>query len=198
MMSLCFIVESGTDVRLVEGLASRFDLSILARRIEGGVEISHPPAANVPFVVGPASRLKFALVVWRHIRANRAKIDFVIVQGYGLAALAANVARRFARIPTAMLVCSPAEAYYQSRKSNTGNGKPFLRRELWALRSVAGLNALLGERYIVLSQYLSRIVNENRTRARVDVIPVYGVDTEIFTPAEESKVEIKKRLGLPT
>jgi hypothetical protein len=42
-MRLCFIVESGTDVRMVEGLAERFDLSVLARRITDGVEISWPP-----------------------------------------------------------------------------------------------------------------------------------------------------------
>src|SRR5439155_6758445 len=36
---LCFVVESGTDVRLVEGLAERFELTVLARRVEGGFEV---------------------------------------------------------------------------------------------------------------------------------------------------------------
>lgn len=31
---LLFIVESGSDVRLVEGLAERFELTVLARQIE--------------------------------------------------------------------------------------------------------------------------------------------------------------------
>src|SRR5437762_9539266 len=109
-MSLCFVVESGTDVRLVEGLAERFELEVVARRIEGGVEISQPPAPPVQISVGPGSRLKFALFVWRYLRAHRQEIDRVIVQGYGLAALAANLAGRMNRIPTAMLVCSPIQA----------------------------------------------------------------------------------------
>ena len=37
------MIESGTDVRMVEGLAARFDLTVVARRILDGVEISHPP-----------------------------------------------------------------------------------------------------------------------------------------------------------
>src|SRR5689334_12094568 len=37
---LLFVVESGTDVRLVEGLARRFRLEILAREIPGGVAIN--------------------------------------------------------------------------------------------------------------------------------------------------------------
>jgi len=63
LLRLCLVVESGTDVRLVEGLAERFDLTILARRIEGGVEVNHPPAISVPSVVGPASRLEIAMLV---------------------------------------------------------------------------------------------------------------------------------------
>jgi glycosyltransferase involved in cell wall biosynthesis len=198
MTSLHFIVESGTDVRLVEGLASRFDLSILARRIEGGVEISHPPAQSVPVKIGPASRLKFALLVWRHLRAHRQQIDRVIAQGYGLAALAANLAGRVNRIPTAMLVCSPVEAYYQCRKARADKGKPFLRRELYALQALARINALIGRQYIVLSQHLAHVVRQHGTHAQVDLIPIYGIDTSIFIPPTESKTTIKARLGLPT
>src|SRR5690242_13588937 len=98
MISVCFVVESGTDVRLVEGLSKRFDLSILARRIVNGVEISQRPAPNIPVIVGSASRLKFGFKVWRHLRHNREKIHSVIVQGYGVAALAANLAGRINKV----------------------------------------------------------------------------------------------------
>lgn len=198
MTSLCFIVESGTDVRLVEGLAGRFDLSILARQITGGVEISQPPAHSLTLTVGPPSRLKFALLVWRHLREHRRRIDRVIVQGYGLAALAANLAGRFNRIPTAMLVCSPVEAYYRCRRAHAEKGKPFLRRELYALQTLARLNALAGRQYIVLSRHLARVVRQHGARRPIAVIPVYGIDTGIFIPPAESKPAIKARLGLPT
>jgi hypothetical protein len=49
---LLFIVESGTDVRMVEGLAEHFQLSILARKIEGGVEISQRTSAEFDLSLG--------------------------------------------------------------------------------------------------------------------------------------------------
>ena len=195
-MSLCFVVESGTDVRLVEGLAERFELGIIARRIEGGVEISQRPSPPVKISVGPSSRLKFALFVWRYLRAHRQQIDRVIVQGYGLAALAANLAGRINRIPTAMLVCSPIEAYYRCRR--TGGSKTFRRRQLFALEALALLNARVGCDYIVLSEYLREVVKGHGARGSVAVIPVYGIDTSVFVPVSESKASIRARLGLPT
>ncbi|MCA1593757.1 MAG: glycosyltransferase family 4 protein [Acidobacteria bacterium] len=142
---LCFIVESGADVRLVEGLAERFELEVLARRIPGGVEISWPPSVNVAVTVGPASRLGFARMVFRELRKRRGRVDFVIVQGYGAAALAANVAGRLIGVPTFMLVCSPVEKYYLCRRAHAGEGRPFRRRELFALDVLARVNALAGQ-----------------------------------------------------
>lgn len=197
MTSLCFIVESGTDVRMVEGLAKRFDLSVVARRIEHGVEISHTPSEPLPVAIGPGSRFKFALFVWKYLRKNRHQIDHLLVQGYGLAALAANLAGRFNNIPTAMLVCSPVEAYYRCRQTHPGYQNKFLRRELFALQVLARINALVGRQYIVLSDYLAGVVRRHGARGPVAVIPIYGVDTTVFTPLAESKVDLKARLGLP-
>ena len=58
---LCFIVESGTDVRLVEGLAERWPLTVLARRVLGGREISQATSAVFDHRVGPASFPRFGL-----------------------------------------------------------------------------------------------------------------------------------------
>lgn len=191
---LLFVVESGCDVRLVEGLAERFDLSILARRIEGGREISHPPAVSVPTEVGPAGRVGFARLVFRRLREQRP--DFVLVQGYSLAALAANVASRLTGTPTAMLVCSPIEAYYRCRIDHPEPGKPFRTREIRALHVLARLNALLGRRYIVLSEHLGDVVRGHGAR-RVDVIPLYGVDASRFAPATADRPATRRRMGLP-
>lgn len=196
-LRLCFVVESGVDVRLVEGLAARFDLSILARRIEGGVEISHPPAVDARVIVGPASRAGFARFVSRHLARHAARIDAVIVQGYSLAALAANLSARRTGLPTSMLVCSPIEAYYRSRGANPQPGKPYRARELWALGLLARINAAVGQRYIVLSEYLADVVRSHGGRLPIEIIPLYGVDTATFTPPLTGKADIKARLGLP-
>jgi glycosyltransferase involved in cell wall biosynthesis len=192
------VVESGTDVRLVEGLAERFALTVLARRIDGGVEISQPPGVPVPtIVVGPASRLGFARMVWDFVRRRCGRSDLVIVQGYGLAALAANLAGRLTGVRPFMLVCSPVEAYYRCRKKHPERGKPFRRHELWILRALARINAAVGGQYFVLSRYLASVVRGHGARRAVAIVPVYGVDVEVFVPPGESKAALKARLGLP-
>jgi glycosyltransferase involved in cell wall biosynthesis len=194
---LCFVVESGVDVRLVEGLGSMFDLTILARKIEGGVEVSHPPAHEVAMIEGPASRAGFARFAARHLWAEREAYDAVLVQGYSLAALSANLVARRTGVPTTMLVCSPTEAYYLCRSTNPQPNKPFRAHELWTLRLLARLNAAVGQRYITLSEHLSEVVRAHGGTQPIDIIPVYGVDTRIFHPPSEPKPELKKQLGLP-
>lgn len=196
-LHLCFIAESGTDVRLVEGLAERFDLTILARKINGGVEINHPTSMPMTVIVGPSSRPRFAQFTGTHLWKCRKQIDFILVQGYSMAALMANVLRRVLRIPTAMLVCSPVEAYYQCQRLHPGPGKRFRRSELWGLRMLARINATIGSQYIVLSHYLADVIRGHGSGARIEIIPVYGVDTSIFSPPKEAKAVIKARLGLP-
>lgn len=195
-MNLWFVVESGTDVRLVEELAARANLTVLARRITGGVEISQPPGRPVTTIVGPTSRLAFAGAVWRAVR-RLGPLDRVIVQGYGPAALAANAASRFSGTPTFMLVCSPVERYYACRRGHETPDKPFRRRELLALAGVARLNARLGRHYVVLSAHLAEVVRGHGTTRPVSIVPVYGVDTELFAPAREDKATLRRRRGLP-
>ncbi len=191
---LLFVVESGTDVRLVQGLAEGFELSIVARKIEGGAEISQPTDAKLDMTLGPAGRALFASYVFRQLLRRR-DVDAVLVQGYSLAALAANLARQITGKPTLMLVCSPIEAYYRCRLKHPG-GPPYRKLEATTLNLLARANAILGDTYVVLSKHLADVVNTHGGR-RVVNIPVYGVDTSIFHPPLKAKSELKSELGLP-
>jgi glycosyltransferase involved in cell wall biosynthesis len=182
---------------MVEGLSEHFDLTLLVRTIEGGVAISHPPGKPVPTVFGPSSRFQFAKTVWSELRARARSIDYVIVQGYALAALAANLAGRLTGIPIGMLVCSPVELYYRCRKTNPTIGKPFRWRELLVLQALAHANGLLGDRYFALSRHLVEVIRGQGTPKPIDIVPVYGVDTRFFVPPTEPKAAIRGRLGLP-
>jgi len=194
---LCFVVESGTDMRMVEGLAERFALTVLARGIDGGVEINWPSAMPMEVIRGPASRFGFARLVLRHLPGENRRYDFVIVQSYGLAALAANIAGRLTGTPTAMLICSPIEAYYECRRRRPQPDKPFRPHELMLLRALARINGTIGQQYFVLSDHLAQVVRGHGTRKPVRVVPIYGVDTRVFRPPSEAKAALKARLGLP-
>lgn len=191
---LAFVVESGTDARLVEGLAERFDLAVLARDIPGGVAVSHAADSATPVETGPAGRLAFARAAGRWLQALRP--ERVLVQGYGPAALATHLAvGRTSRV--FMLVCSPVEAYYRCRRAAAHPDKPYRRSAMLALTALARANAWLGQHYVVLSDYLGTVVRTHGGRLPVSVIPVYGVDTQRFVPTNRPRAELKRSLGLP-
>jgi glycosyltransferase involved in cell wall biosynthesis len=99
-----------------------------------------------------------------------------------------------------MLVCSPVERYYLCRRAHAGPSKPFRRRELFALGLLARVNAVVGQGYFVLSRHLAEVVRRHGGGGRRPVawLPLYGVDTEIFSPpARESKRALRECLGLP-
>src|SRR3989442_5913265 len=197
-LRLCLVVESGTDVGLIDGLAERFELTVLTRQILGGREITHPPATKVHTVTGPACRSGFAAMAFKYLHQHRKEIDLVLVQGYGAAALAANVAAKLTGADTVMLVCSPAEAYYRCRAAYPQADKPFRRRELLVILALAKINAAVGSQYVTLSNYLAGVIRGHGLRKPVNVIPVYGVNTKLLSPSTENKSVIKGRLGLPT
>src|SRR4051794_6429556 len=85
-----FVVESGTDVRIVEKLRERVNLTLLARKIPGGVEVSQPISNFPSLYVFPSSRIRSAASIFLHLWRERAAVDVAVVQGYGLAALATN------------------------------------------------------------------------------------------------------------
>ncbi len=193
-----FVVESGTDVRLVEGLEQISSLAILARKIERGREISQQPSVPVQVVVGPSSRPRFAEVVFRTLLAKRREYDLCIVQGYGLAALAANSAAKLTRKPTLMFVCSAAEEYHRCRVAASDSENPYRGFENQILRTLARLNARGGGRYVVLSRHLESVVRSHGARGEVCVVPAYGVDVDVFKPSTTPKSVLKAQLGLPT
>lgn len=197
MLNLCFICEASTDIRLVEGLANKFNLTILGRHFKDGNIISQPLTMPINIILGPDSRFKFTLFIYKYLRQHREQFDHVIVQGYGLSALAANLTSYFTGTPTSMLICSPSEAYYRCRQSNPTSGKVFRWHELLGLLAIARINARIGQQYFVLSQYLSHIVGSHGTRKPISIVPVYGVDTNLFIQSSEPKLELKKRRGLP-
>lgn len=134
----------------------------------------------------PPSRIGFGRFAFRVLRKQRHRFDHVIVQGQGLAALAANLVGRVSAIPTTMLASSPVKAYYRFRKIyRDDEDKLFHRHELMALRLIARVKARLESRYVVLNRYLASMVQDHGTSKPVHVVPAYDVDAKIFSPTTE-------------
>jgi glycosyltransferase involved in cell wall biosynthesis len=199
MRRLAFICETGTDVRLVEGLARHFRLTLLVRLAFQGKEISWPVAAGTPvsIEVGPPKRLEFAVHALAWLVHHADEFDAVLVQNTGAAALAANLARRRTSLPTLLLVCSPSTAYFRCRWRKHEVQLPRYALGLAALEATRRLNAILTQRYVVLSDYLARSVASDGP-ARSEKIPLYGVDTSRFRPLPSvQRAGLRRDLGLP-
>ena len=187
--AVCFIVESGTDARLVEGLAERLRLTVLARAIPGGRAVSQP--TDVEVVVCRPGRAAFA---WRVLRELlRRRYGAVLVQGYGPAALAANLATRINGTPCWMLVCSPVAEYYEMRRHA---GYPYSSLTLAGINLLGRLNGVLGGGYVVLSEHLRQVVRRYSPRGTIRTIPVYGVDLQRFNAIPAGRA-LRQERGLP-
>jgi glycosyltransferase involved in cell wall biosynthesis len=187
--AVCFIVESGTDARLVEGLAARVALTVFARAIPGGRAISQP--TEVTILLAEPGRLMFAWRVFRLLL--RRPCEVVLVQGYGVAALAANIAARLRGMACWMLVCSPTAEYYETRRQA---GRAFSPATLMGIHLLGRLNGIVGSGYIVLSEYLQDVVRRYGRGKPVHVVPVYGVDIVRFTHRPDAPA-IRTERGLP-
>jgi glycosyltransferase involved in cell wall biosynthesis len=194
---LCFVVESGTDVRMVDALAARTDLTVLARPVGGGAAVSRSPTGRLHMVMGPGGRTAFAGFVLRRLARSRKDCDAVLVQGYGPAALAASCAARLGGPPAFLLVCSPVESYYRCRRDNGDSRRRYSAFAHAGLVALARLNARLARGYVVLSRYLEDVVRGHGARGAVRVIPVYGVDSSRFRPSDAPRRQVRSRLGLP-
>ena len=196
-LRVCYLIESGTDVRTVEGLASRFDLTLVARRMLDGVEISHPPACDFNFVLGPSARARFAMFAANFLRKNSSQFDYILVQGYGVTALVANLMSMLTAVPTAMVIVSPVEAYYRCRRNHPQPGKPYRAWELKLFEAAARLNAKIAHRYLVPSDHLGQTVHAHGGKAPIDLVPIYGVDLSLFQPRSRPQSALKQDRGLP-
>jgi glycosyltransferase involved in cell wall biosynthesis len=191
MTSVCFVVESGTDARMLEGLAARVSLTAFVRTVPGGRAVSQSTRIRVRD--GSGNRLAFAAQTFRLLMTHQ--YDAVLVQGSGISALAANAACRLRSRPCWMLICSPVAEYYEARRAA---GRPFSRATLAAIHALGSLNARLGGRYVVLSEYLRNVVGAYASGPEVHVIPVYGVDASLFTPRPVDRATLRQSRGLPT
>ena len=188
--AVCFVVESGTDPRMLEGLAARLDLTTLVRRVPEGRAVSQPTAVRVQ--VGSSNRILFAAEIFGRLLTR--PYDAVLVQGYGVAALAANLACRLRSRPCWMLVCSPVGEYYESRRAA---GRSCSRATLALIHALGWINARLGRRYVVLSDYLRSVIYRYASEPTVHVIPVYGVDARLFAPRPDDRATLRRSRGLP-
>lgn len=195
---LLFIVESGTDVRMIDGLARHFEVTVFARSIPGGAAVNHKPSSPVRIIEGPPGRWPFAWAAAGWVRRLTARDRAaILVQNEGLTTLLVHLLTSPGAGSRTVLLCSPAVDYYACRRNNPTPAKPYRAAEHTTVRALALANARQVRHYVVLSDFLRRQTAARRPRGRIDVIPVYGVDTAVFAPPARLRNDLRAQLDLP-
>lgn len=183
------------DVRMVEGLAQRFRLTILApSSLNGRITTWWPP--NLPdtsqIVLLPGGRLSF---LWRAafwLARSRGYTAAIVLDNLS-AALAANLGKLAGGPPTVLQIGRPTLEYIRC-KSIEGHWGIRQRAEMLLASLLAAVNERLANGIGCVSDYVSDICRKRNRLVRS--IPFYGVDTDVFAP-RWSRAEARKMLGLP-
>lgn len=191
-----YVTDTMADVRMVEGLAGLFRLTLLApSSLAGRATTWWPPCLpeDAQMVFLPGGRRAFLLRAARWLARRRGDFKVAFVLDNLSAALAANLGRRIGGPPVVLQVGRPTMEYFASRAIEARPGARHLAKKL-IVAALVGLNERAAGGIGTVSDYLARKAEQHNELVRS--IPFYGVNVETFAP-RWSKHDARRALGLP-
>ncbi len=199
-MKLLFVIEGNTDIRFVDGLARRFDLTLLvpdshfrnsglAERLK---ELPVKPA--VMAIRGGRLLFQWRSFVWLWKYAGN--YSLILAQEILRGSLNANVAGRLKGVPVVNYVCLPHLEYFDKKHERGKIGPVAWRLGSGVITALSWINGRLAKKTLALGEHLQTYAR--RFSTRVGPATYYGVDVKKFTPASpEEKAKLRQKLGLP-
>ncbi|HXY69991.1 MAG TPA: glycosyltransferase family 4 protein [Gemmatimonadales bacterium] len=199
-LRVLFFVEGFTDIRFVVGLSEVFDLSLaVAARpfAESGLGDRIAEAGlHVPVHGIPGGRLAFQLASLRHLLALARDFDVILAQENLRGALSANLAGRLRGVPVVTFTALPPLEYFRCRRERGQIGAARALAGELVIRFLLRANGLMAARCVALGEYLRGVASH--WCPRCDVGLYYGVDTDLFRPADAAeRIALRRRLDLP-
>jgi glycosyltransferase involved in cell wall biosynthesis len=190
-----YVLDQMQDVRLIEGLAARLDLTVLAPSSLASRITTWPPAGGpIPQAIVPGGRAGFVARGAAWLVRHRASYDVIIAQDELTAAFAANVAGFAARRSVILYLGRLSEEYFRCRRTDGAGGLRYAAG-LAAVHGLASFNERSASAISAISYHVEAHVAR---RARlVRVIPAYGVDTAAYSPSP-TREEARRAVDLPT
>jgi glycosyltransferase involved in cell wall biosynthesis len=199
-LRVLFFVEGFTDIRFVVGLSEICEVTLavpertfassgLKQRIaDSGISV------RVKEIAG--GRVAFQIRSLFYLLKRAPKFDVILAQEVLRGALNANLAGLFYGVPVVTYMCIAPAEYFRCR---------YDRRQIswwkWKLgdtviRTLMTINGRLAARSLVLGRYLREIAN--RYSPRTGLALYYGVDTDLFRPADsDERRELRRKWKLP-
>src|SRR5688572_11689325 len=199
-MKLLFVVEGNTDIRFVDGLARRCDLTLLVPethyRQSGLADRVNELRVKPSVMAIPGGRLLFQWRSFRWLWSHAGRYNIILAQEILRGAFNATLVGRLRGVPVACLVCLPHLEYFAKKRERGLIGEAGWQLGRAVISSLSWINGKLARRVFALGDHL--VTYTARFTPRVSPATYYGVDVKRFAPATmEEKVVLREKLGLP-
>ena len=199
-LRVLFFVEGFTDIRFVVGLSEVCDLTLAVPArpwVESGLA-SRVAEAGLRIAVQqiPGGRLAFQVASLRHLLRVARGFDVILAQEMLRGALSANLAGRLRGVPVVTFTALPPLEYFRCRRERRQIGLAKAAAGGLAIRFLLRANGLMAARCVALGEYLRGVASRYSPRCELGLY--YGVDTDLFRPADPAeRAALRRRLDLP-
>lgn len=199
-LRVLFFVEGFTDIRFVVGLSEICDLTMAvpARAyVESTLkERVASSGARVTVHEIEGSRLEFQLRSLSYLWSVIRDFDVVLSQEVLRGSLNATVVGAMHGVPVVTTMAISPVDYFRCRRERGQIGTWASWAGESVIRMLMAINGRLAARCLALGPHLCHVAS--RVCQRTEMGYYYGVDTDLFRPAdEETRARIRRRLNLP-
>jgi len=195
-----FFVEGNTDIRFVLGLSQISSLTMaipaVAYASSGLRDRLHASNASLKVEEIPGGRLRFQLASFLYLLKHARDFDVVLCQEVLRGAFNGTLVGKLTKTPVVTYMGVAPVEYYRCRRE---------RRQIGPLRAWGGeavirvlmtFNGMLATRCLAMGPYLRDVAARYCPRSEVGLY--YGVDTQVFCPAnEQERVALRRKRDLP-
>ena len=199
-LRVLFFVEGFTDIRFVVGLSEICDLTlaVAARPYREGGLAARVAESGIRIAVDeiPGGRLAFQAASFGYLMRRARDFDVILAQEVLRGALSATVAGALRRVPVVTFTALAPVEYFRCRRERGQIGPLEAVAGELAIRALMRINGLLATRCVALGEYLRALASRYCRRCEVGLY--YGVDTDVFRPADAAeRALLRRRLDLP-
>jgi hypothetical protein len=195
-----FLVEGYTDIRFVVGLSEICDLTMAvpADAYAESALKERVAASGARLTVHEIAggRLAFQPKSFAYLWSVAKDFDVILSQEVLRGSLNATVVGAVRRVPVVTtMAISPVE-YFRCRRERGQLGAIGSWAGEWAIRALMAINGRLATTCLALGPYLCDV--SSRVCPRTQMGYYYGVDTDLFRPADDpTRARLRRQLNLP-
>lgn len=199
-LKVLFVVEGYSDIRFVTGLSEICELTLVVpakQYRESGLErriLDSGVRVQVDEVEG--GRLRYQIECFAYLLRKAREFDVILSQEVLRGSLNSCIVGRLYRRPVVTYMNVPPAEYFRCRRERGQIGRIRAAVGDVVIRILSWTSAKLATRCVAVGPYLCEVAS--RHCRRVSRGYAYGVDTDLYRPAEPSeKLRLRGKLDLP-